>query len=267
MKTRRIAAVLLGVALLASVGAAWLAPRPYAQQFRDQPNAAPSHKFLLGTDDLGRDRFSRVLYGARISFVLAPLAAAASTLLAALVGGLGGYFGGRWRAMAMGSADLFLSVPWLFLIVTVRALLPLNTSPAISVTITFSLLALLGWAAAARVISTAASGVRESNFVTMARACGCSRWRVFQVHVLPNLKPAMWAQFLISIPTFILAEANLSMLGLGVAEPLPSIGGLLRELENYSDIPHEPWRLAAAVLLVMVVSSFQVLLGEDEVMA
>ena len=77
----------------------------------------------------------------------------------------------------------------------------------------------------------------------------------------------MWAQFLISIPTFILAEANLSMLGLGVAEPLPSIGGLLRELENYSDIPHGPWRLAAAVLLVMVVSSFQVLLGEDEVMA
>ena len=77
----------------------------------------------------------------------------------------------------------------------------------------------------------------------------------------------MWAQFLISIPTFILAEANLSMLGLGVAEPLPSIGGLLRELENYSDIPREPWRLAAAVLLVMVVSSFQVLLREDEVMA
>ena len=267
MKTRRIAAAVLGIAMLGSLGAAYLAPRDYAQQFREEPNAAPGHQFLLGTDDLGRDRFSRVLYGARLSFALAPIAAAISTLLAALIGGLGGYFGGRWRAVANGSADLFLSVPWLFLIVTVRALLPLNTAPVISVTITFSLLALLGWAAAARVIATAAGGVRDSNFVTVARACGCSRWRVFRVHVLPNLRPAMWAQFLISMPTFILAEANLSMLGLGVAEPLPSIGGLLRELENYSEIPHEPWRLAAAVLLVMVVSSFQVLLGEDEVMA
>src|ERR1700690_3095007 len=99
--------------LLANV----LAPASYAHQFREEPNASPSRQHLLGTDDLGRDRFARVLYGTRVSLLLAPAAALVSTALAALVGGLAGYMGGIWLQMARGFTDLFLSLPGLFLLI------------------------------------------------------------------------------------------------------------------------------------------------------
>ena len=120
------------------------------------PNAAPSGAHWLGTDQLGRDRFARLLYGTRISLLLAPAAALLSTALAGLIGGLAGYRGGGWQRFANSVTDLFLSLPWLFLLITVRALLPLNVSPAASVTVTFLLLGVLGWASAARVVCAGA---------------------------------------------------------------------------------------------------------------
>src|ERR1039458_6156896 len=115
-----------------------------AKQFRDAPSAPPSHQHLLGTDEIGRDRFARILYGTRISLLLAPAAALVSTVLAALVGGLARYLGGIWVRLAREITALFLSLPWLFLLITVRALLPLNVSPLVSVLITFLILGLLG---------------------------------------------------------------------------------------------------------------------------
>jgi len=187
--------------------------------------------------------------------------------LAALVGGLAGYLGGLWLRLARGFTDLFLSLPWLFLLITVRALLPLNVSPLVSVLITFLILGLLGWAASARVLSTSADALRNSDFVLQARASGLHGPRLFLVHVLPNLKPVLYAQFWISIPVFILAEANLGILGLGVAEPLPSWGSLLRELEGLISFREEPWRLVPLVLLIVVMTSFQLLLSNEEVTA
>jgi ABC-type dipeptide/oligopeptide/nickel transport system permease subunit len=250
-----------------SLASKWLAPAGYARQFREAPGAPPSHQHLLGTDEIGRDRFSRVLYGTRISLLLAPAAAFVSTMLAAFVGGLAGYLGGNWLRLARGFIDLFLSLPWLFLLITVRALLPLNVSPLVSVLITFLILGLLGWAASARVLSSSAHALRDSDFVLQARASGLHGPRLFLVHVLPNLKPILYAQFWISIPVFILSEANLGILGLGVAEPLPSWGSLLRELEGLVSFREEPWRLVPLVLLVAVMTSFQVLLSNEEVPA
>src|SRR3989440_3926716 len=146
------AAILLVLASLAALGANYIAPAGYEHQFRESPGAAPSAHHPLGTDDLGRDRFARLLYGTRISLVLAPLAAAITTLLAAFVGGIAGYFGGWVERCLLMVMDLFLSVPWLFLLITVRAMLPLNISPEASVCVTFMLLGLLGWAASARII-------------------------------------------------------------------------------------------------------------------
>ncbi len=261
---QKLACAVLLLVLTASAAANWIAPAGYGRQFRDATDAPPSRTHWLGTDEIGRDRFARVLYGTRISLLLAPAAALLSTLMAALIGGLGGYLGGAWARLAMAVTDLFLSLPWLFLLITARALMPLNVSPVISVLVTFLLLGLLGWTAAARVLCSSAASVRSSDFVRQARAAGISEQRLFWVHVVPNLKPVLYAQFWISIPVFILAEANLGILGLGVAEPMPSWGSLLKELEGLVSVGTEPWKLVPLILLVLVVTSFQLLLSRQE---
>jgi len=265
---RRVACAVLLLVLAISLAANWLAPAGYAKQDREAAGAPPSHAHWLGTDEIGRDRFARVLYGTRISLLLAPAAALISTLLAALVGGLAGYLGGAWARAAMTVTDLFLSLPWFFLLITVRALLPLNVSPAFSVLVTFLILGLLGWTAAARVLCATGGSLRNADFVRQARASGIRGTRLFWIHVLPNMKPVLYAQFWISIPAFILSEANLGILGLGVAEPLPSWGSLLKELEGLVSVGEEPWKFVPLVLLALVVTSFQLVLSkQDEVAA
>ncbi len=265
---RTLACVILAIVIGVCLAANWLAPAGYAKQYREATNAPPSQTHWLGTDEIGRDRFARVLYGTRISLLLAPAAALLSTVMAAFIGGLAGYLGGIWSRTAMALTDLFLSLPWLFLLITVRALMPLNVSPLISVTVTFLMLGLLGWTTAARVLCATASSLRSADFVRQGRALGISGRRLFWIHVIPNLKPVLYAQFWISIPVFILSEANLGILGLGVAEPLPSWGSLLKELEGLVSFGEEPWKFVPLALLVLVVMSFQLLLsGEDEVPA
>lgn len=264
--TRHISWYVLLALVVSCVGAKIIAPDRYAIQFREVPNASPSKRFPLGTDELGRDRLARLQYGGCVSLLLAPAAAALSVLLAGTIGVLAGYLGGRWERAILGCIDLFLSLPWLFLLITVRAMLPLNVSPMISVTVTFGLLGLLGWAAVARVVCAGVRTLRTSHFMTMARATGCRPWRLVVIHLIPNLKSTLRAQLVVSIPVFILAEANLSILGLGVAEPIPSWGSLLRDIGNYNDVYREPWRLVPLAVLMTVVLAFQNVLRDDEVL-
>jgi len=268
MKTVRIVAIaVLLITACIVLFTNYLAPAGYEQQFRELPQAGPSSHHPLGTDELGPDRWARLLYGMRISLTLAPLAALFTPFLAALIGGLAGYFGGWTERCCKLLIDFFLSVPWLFLLITVRAVLPLNISPQASVTVTFILLGLLGWAASARVICSGAKDLMKSEFIWMARAAGFSGIKLIRLHLLPNLRGALLAQFWISIPVFIIAEANLGALGLGVSEPLPSLGSLLRELQDAVTLRPEPWRLLPLAVLIVVISSFQVLLNKQEVRA
>jgi peptide/nickel transport system permease protein len=268
MKWARIFAVSFLVTVAAAcLLAKMVAPSGYAHQFRDFPNAAPSRQHLLGTDDLGRDRLARVLYGTRVSLLLAPAAALISSLLAALIGGTAGFVGGWFERAVMSGTDLFLSLPWLFLLITVRALMPLNVQPLTSVAITFGMLGCLGWAAAARVVCADAQSLRNSDFILRARASGCSGFCLLRRHLLPNVMPLLQAQFWISVPAFILAEANLGILGLGVSEPLPSWGSLLRELESYSAISSSAWQFIPLLLFVAVVSCFHFLIIDRELPA
>ena len=265
MKWARTGAILfLAVVTLASLFPQLVGAGSYAHQFRDFPDAAPTHQHPLGTDELGRDRFSRLLYGTRVSLLLAPAAALTASVLAALIGGTAGYFGGWFQRIVMAATDLFLSLPWLFLLITVRAVLPLNVSPWTSILITFAMLGCLGWAAAARIVCADARAICTSDFVLLARASGAGGWRLLWRQIVPNFRPILLAQFWISIPVFILAEANLGILGLGVSEPLPSWGGLLRELESFSTSPPHMWQLAPLVLFVVVVSCFHLALQRQE---
>ncbi len=268
MKTIRAAVIAFLIAIaLACLLASYIAPCGYSHQFRDLPGAPQSRQHWLGTDDLGRDRFARVVYGTRISLLLAPAAALIATVLAAIIGGTAGFVGGLWERLILSATDLFLSLPWLFLLLTVRALLPLNVSPVVSVVITFALLGCLGWAAAARVVCADARSLRNSDFVLLARASGSNGFRLLFRHLVPNLTAALAAQFWISIPVFIITEANLGILGLGVSEPLPSWGSLLRELESYSAVTSGVWQFVPLLLFIAVVSCFQIVVADRELPA
>src|SRR5215470_10486667 len=266
MKTLRVlATVALISAGVAAAGARFIAPQGYAHQFREMPNSGPSTGHMLGTDELGRDRLARVVYGLRVSLAMAPLAALLTTALAALIGGIAGCFGGWMERCCMFLADMFLSVPWLFLLITVRAALPLNIAPEASAAVTFLLLGMLGWAASARVVCAGAKSLMASDFVWNARAAGFSGLKLIRLHLLPNLRGTLLAQFWISIPVFVIAEANLGALGLGVSEPLPSLGSLLREMQDAITLRPEPWRFVPIVVLILIISSFQVVLSKQEV--
>jgi ABC-type dipeptide/oligopeptide/nickel transport system permease subunit len=264
MRITRILAIcfLAAVALAALTPELWL-PVRYDTQFRDAPDARPSARFLLGTDDLGRDRFARLIYGTRVSLLLACAAALLSCFSAAALGGVAGFARGFVDKSILAAADLFLSLPWLFLLLMVRAFLPLNVSPAASIAITFLLLGALGWAGPARVVRAAVKKLSDSDFLLQARATGCSPWRLLWRHLLPNVMPVLYAQFLVAVPLYVLAETTLGMLGLGVTQPLPSWGNLLRELEG-GGVASQPWLLIPAVLLAAVVGSFQLILPRED---
>jgi len=198
---------------------------------------------------------SRLLHGSRVSLLCAPAAAFVATAIAAAFGLVAGYFGGWVDEAASAVADLFLSLPWLFGLLTLRALLPLNMRPWASTAAVFVLLAAVGWASGARVVRASVARMRDAGSILHAKAYGCGGWRLLWVHLLPNLRPVLSAQFWLLVPVCILTEANLGILGIGVAEPMPSWGNMLTELQNYQRIPESPWILSPGILLVLVVAS------------
>ena len=264
---RRVTAAAKWVVLatgLVCLAAEWIAPHSYAEQFREHPNAPPTREFFLGTDDLGRDRFSRLLHASRTSFLLAPATAVVALAIATLAGFAAGY-GGRWIDSALSTVmELMLSLPWLFAVLTLRSLLPLNASALQSMIATAALIACVGWAPAARVIRAGVLAVRDSPAILQARASGIGGWRLLGRHMIPALKPVLRAQFWIFTPVFLLTEANLGILGLGVAEPVPTIGGMLAELRSLHAVPEAPWSLAPAIVLVVIVTSLRLWISEPK---
>jgi peptide/nickel transport system permease protein len=256
---RKAAALVLILVVLAAVFAPRLAPFDYARQFRDMPNAPAGHGFLMGTDDLGRDRFSRLLYATRISILLAPAAALVSLTLALLLSAFAAARPAAIRQTLAGLTTLCMSLPWIFLFIILRALLPLNTRPEVSILITFGLMGAAGWAWPARILSASIREMMQSGWLLQARAAGLSTRRIALVYVWPALRATVLAQFRILVPMYILSEASLGLLGLGVAEPLPSWGNLLAELEHPDRVQENPWVLAPLGLLMMVMICLEIL--------
>jgi ABC-type dipeptide/oligopeptide/nickel transport system permease subunit len=254
---RRFALLLLLALVGTSLLADKAAPAGYEEQFREFPSAKPCWKFPLGTDELGRDRLSRLLYGSRVSLLLAPAAAALATGIALALGLLAGYCGGIVERAALACTDLFVAMPSLLLMFIARAMLPLNISPAVSVSFTFALLGLLGWTSGVRVILAAVAKTQRSEFILQARASGCPPAKIALLHMTAAVRPIVVSQFWILVPLFLVAEANLGMLGLGVTEPLPSWGNLLAELQSAPSLWDAPWLLAPAALLVSVLLSLR----------
>ena len=149
-------------------------------------------------------------------------------------------------------SDLFLALPWLFLLMIVRAGLPLTMTPLHSAGLTFAVLAALGWPACARAVYQGTRGLRFSGAMLQGRACGLKPWQLARTHILPQLRPLLLAQFLVCVPAFLVTEANLGTLGLGIAEPLPSWGGMLLELDASVLLLRSRWVYLPILLLVLV---------------
>jgi len=251
---------------LAALGAGFLTSWSYAEQDRSLPLAAPeglalfvgdgTGHHLLGTDSLGRDVLSRLLYGARVSLVCGLVAAALAVVLGWALGALAGARGGWVDEIVMRGSELVQALPWFYLLLAVRAFLPLELSAVESLFVITALIGVLGWPAVARQVRGAVLSHRQSEALLAARATGVSELRLLLRHLLPLTLPLAMIQLTLLIPRYIVAEVSLSFLGLGVAEPMPSWGSLLGELRQYPVLVSGWWLFSPALLLALTVLSY-----------
>ena len=204
---------------------------------------APARISLLGTDGFGRDVLSRLLYGGRVSIGAGLVATLCALLVGVACGTLAGFFGGRIDAVVMRAADLFMAIPWLYLLFAVRAALPLHLDTRATFLMLVAVLGIVGWARPARLIRGIVLSARERTYVTAARGFGAQPPYLLRRHVLPQAFGVVLTQAGLLVPQYILAEVTLSFLGLGVGEPTPSWGAMLGSLQQV---------LSADVLLVDV---------------
>jgi len=210
---------------------------------------APAKALLLGTDGFGRDVFSRVLWGGQVSVAAGIAAAFIALLVGALVGTIAGFYGGWLDESLMGITELFLSLPWFYFLLGVRAFLPLHLSPVRAFFLLASVIGLIGWTRPARLVRGIVLSVRDRNHVAAARGFGASNFYLLRRHIIPEAFGALLTQSALLIPRYIAAEATLSFFGLGVSEPTPSWGNMLSVLQQYSVLVSYTWLLAPAAAL------------------
>jgi len=217
----------------------------------------PARLFLLGTDGFGRDVFSRLLYGARISLLAGLFAAGLSVVLGFVLGTAAGFYGGRVDEILMRFTELFLALPWLYLLFAVRAVLPLELGPIRAFVVFILIVGGIGWARPARLFRGVAVAAEKQEFVLAARGLGATDLHLVMRHVLPQSLGVFWTQFALLVPRFILAEVTLSFLGLGVGEPVPSWGNMLASLRGLQVLVSYGWMLAPAAALLVVVLCYE----------
>jgi peptide/nickel transport system permease protein len=219
----------------------------------------PGYLFLLGTDSLGRDQFSRLLYGGRISLFSGLLAGALSLGLALTLGAIAGFYG-RWLdEIIMRGAELLLALPWLYCLLALRAFLPLDTSPGETLFLVVVVIGLRGWARPARLIRGVALSARERDYVLAARGFGASGFYLLYRHVLPQTFGVALTQAALLIPQYTLAEVALSFLGLGIGEPTASWGNMLANLQHYRVLASYWWMSLPGLILITIFLGYYVL--------
>lgn len=250
--------VLLLTLIAAAAVLLWHSPWGYAAQDRAEIDTGASRQHMAGTDELGRDRASRI---ATAMLLDGAGAIAASAIASTIALGLGliAAFGTPWIGRTLlYLGDLFLTLPWIFLLMMVRSAMPLNMAPLQSAAVTFLLLGLLGGPAFLRVHYTRTTALRKTDWMLYARSSGL-RPAQFLRQLLPHLRPMLLTQFLLYLPACIIAEANLGTLGLGVNEPLASWGSMLQSLQNGLFLGSSHLIYLPIVLLVTMLMALELL--------
>jgi peptide/nickel transport system permease protein len=229
----RIGAVIVAFTAVAALAAPWVAPYDSSSQQLSLRLERPSLEHPFGLDELGRDIFSRVLAGARISLLVGVTVVGVSSLVGVFMGAVAGYFGGWIDDVISRSIDVLMAFPGILLAIALVAVL----GP--SLTNVVMALSFIGWVGYARLVRGQVLRAREFEFVQAARALGASTWRILFRHVVPTTMPAVMVQATLGMAGAILAEASLSFLGLGVQPPTPSWGTMLNGGRlHLLDAPH-----------------------------
>jgi peptide/nickel transport system permease protein len=219
---------------------------------------------LLGTDQLGRDRFSRLLYAVRFSLIVALIGVLLACLVGISIGALSGYAGRLVDTILMGVTDAMLALPTLILILGVRAAFPLELPMTRAAVLLLLIFALTGWAEMARLTRGLVLSLRRREFVVAAVALGVSQTRVLFRHILPNILPSLRTRALLLLPTFLLAEVALSYLGVGLQEPEPSLGNMLTAASDLDQLRSHPFIVLSPALAVLFFTLGVRLIGRRE---
>ena len=219
---------------------------------------------LLGTDQLGRDRFSRLLYAVRFSLIVASIGVLVACIIGILIGGVSGYAGRLVDTILMGATDAMLALPTLILILGVRAAFPLELPMTRAALLLLLIFALTGWAEMARLTRGLVLSLRQREFVVAAVALGVSQRRILFRHILPNILPSLRTRAFLLLPTFLLAEVALSYLGVGLQEPEPSLGNMLTAASDLDQLRSQPFSVLSPALAVLLFTLGVRLIGRRE---
>ena len=215
--------------------------------------------YLLGGDINGRDVFSRLLFGGRISMTIGFLALLVLFPIGLLYGGISGYFGGITDTLMMRFAEAVMSIPSFYLLIILAAILPSNMTSTQRLILIVVILALIGWAGFARVVRGMVLSVKNQEFVQSAKMIGASNLRIIIREILPQTTSYVIVAMTLSVPSYILSESGLSFLGLGIQQPDASWGNMLKEAQEYMNILYRPWLLTPGFLIFVAVLSFNLI--------
>ena len=220
--------------------------------------------FPLGTDSLGRDVWSRLVAGSRVSLGLSLLSCVLAIAFGTIVGACAGYAGGRLETIAMRLCEFLVVLPATYVVLTLRAALPLALTPGALFTSMAAVLAIAGTPHVARAARAVVASERGREYVEAARAAGASNLRILARHLVPACAGILAGQALLLLPAFVLAESTLSFIGLGFDPSVPSWGTMLQEAANIRAISEYPWVLAPAAALTWTVLGFNLLAEERD---
>jgi peptide/nickel transport system permease protein len=217
---------------------------------------APGRIFLLGTDQTGRDQFSRIMYGSRISLTIGLLAAAVTIPFGLLYGGIAGYYGGRIDNGLMRLSEVIIAFPDFYLLLTLSAVLPTQVACTTRFYLITFILAFIGWAGFSRIIRGIVLSLTKQEYVQAARAAGLDDLRIIVRHILPQTSSFVIVTATLGIPAAILGESGLSFFGFGVREPCSSWGNLLTSASNLPTLILSPWLLGPGLFIIAAVVAF-----------